>query len=130
MLGQLQCGFWYRLELQSARFSLAPNRFFSASWSFPRFWLLSSPEFQLVSSRKMCSNIMVNSKFEFLDTWNPDCSHCLSYVPHTNWKCLIYNNFRLICTKNQDKSRWILGTFIVWRDKVCLKWKCVKLKCI
>ena len=42
------------------------SKIFSVSRSFQRFWLLFSPEFQLVSNHKWCSiqKIMVNSEFE------------------------------------------------------------------
>ena len=67
--------------------------------------MLSSPEFQVASA--------VSSNHKFLDVRNLTCLQPLPNGLYTDHSSLNHRSFRSVWTRKQNKSRCILGAFIV-----------------
>ena len=105
---QLLCstspGCLYRLHLHRL-FPLYQQGFFLPTGLFRKIWVLSSPEFQVASA--------VSSELKFLDARNLTCLQPLPNGLYTNQSSLNHRSFRSVWTQKQNKSRCILGAFIV-----------------
>ena len=109
---QLLCstspGCLYRLHLD--RFFLVYQQdFFVPAGLFRKIWVLSQPEFQLAS--------VVSSELKFLEARNLTSLQPLSNGLYTNHNSLKHRSFRSVWTHKQNKSRCILGAFIVSLSK-------------
>ena len=105
---QLLCstspGCLYRLHLDRL-FLIYQQGFSLSAGLFKKIWVLSLPEFQVAST--------VSFEFKFLDTRNLTCLQPLPDGLYTNHHSFKRRIFRSVWTQKQNKSRCILGAFIV-----------------
>ena len=105
---QLLCsrspGCLYRLHLDML-FLVYQQGFFLSTGLSRKIWVLSSAEFEVASA--------VSSELKFVDAQNLTCLLPLSNRLYTDHNSLKYRSFRSVWTQKQNKSRCILGAFIV-----------------
>ena len=82
-----------------------------------RFFLSTGLQEDLSAFFTSFSGSTVNFDPKLLRAQNLICLHSLSYTPYTTYYILKNSSFRLAWTQKQNKSRCILGAFIVPLNK-------------